>query len=80
LHDHIAKNILHQDPHATNYYGNKEVGEFLRSIMYPGASVDWRRMLKDKTGEDLSARAMVEYFSPLMEYLQKQNKGRKYTI
>ena len=62
LHDHIAKNILKQDPHATNYYGNKEVGAFLADIMRPGASQDWRTVLKDKTGEDLSARAMVEYF------------------
>jgi len=80
LHDHIAKNILKQDPHATNYYGNKEVGQFLHDIMYPGASADWRKMLKDKTGEELSARAMVDYFQPLMEYLKQQNKGRKYTI
>jgi peptidyl-dipeptidase A len=80
LHDHIAKNILKQDPHATNYYGNKEVGEFLKGIMYPGASADWRKMLVEKTGEELSARAMVEYFKPLMEYLQEKNKGRKYTI
>jgi peptidyl-dipeptidase A len=69
LHDHIARNILRQDPHATNYYGNKEVGKFLTSIMYPGASVDWRKMLKDKTGEELSARAMVAYFEPLLTYL-----------
>jgi peptidyl-dipeptidase A len=80
LHDHIAKNILKQDPHATNYYGSKEVGNFLREIMYPGASADWRQMLKEKTGEELSARAMVEYFQPLMDYLKQQNKGRKYTI
>jgi peptidyl-dipeptidase A len=80
LHDHIAKNILKQDPHATNYYGNKEVGNFLREIMYPGASADWRKMLKDKTGEELSARAMVAYFQPLIDYLKQQNKGRKYTI
>ncbi|GHA59591.1 M2 family metallopeptidase [Pontibacter akesuensis] len=80
LHDHIAKNILKQDPHATNYYGKKEVGNFLRDIMYPGASADWRHMLKEKTGEELSARAMVDYFQPLMEYLKAQNKGRKYTI
>lgn len=80
LHDHIAKNILKQDPHATNYYGSKEVGNFLRDIMYPGASADWRKVLKEKTGEDLSARAMVEYFEPLMAYLKEQNKGRKYTI
>ncbi|PRY11958.1 peptidyl-dipeptidase A [Pontibacter ummariensis] len=80
LHDYIAKNILKQDPHATNYYGKKEVGDFLREIMYPGASADWREMLKEKTGEELSARAMVDYFQPLMEYLKEQNKGRKYTI
>ena len=80
LHDHIAKNILHQDPHATNYYGNAEVGQFLRDIMRPGSSRDWREVLKEKTGEDLSARAMVAYFQPLMTYLQQQNKGRKYTM
>ena len=80
LHDHIAKKILNQDPHATNYYGSKEVGSFLRDIMAPGASRDWRTVLKEKTGEDLSARAMVDYFQPLMAYLKDQNKGRKYTM
>ncbi|MGY2132562.1 M2 family metallopeptidase [Hymenobacter sp. HD11105] len=80
LHDHIAKKILNQDPHATNYYGSKEVGTFLRDIMAPGASKDWRTVLKEKTGEDLSARAMVDYFQPLMAYLKEQNKGRKYTM
>ena len=80
LHDHIARKILKQDPHATNYYGHKEVGDFLRDIMRPGASRDWREVLKEKTGEDLSARAMVAYFQPLMAYLQQQNKGRKYTM
>ena len=71
---------MKQDPHATNYYGKKEVGDFLREIMYPGASADWRQMLKEKTGEELSARAMVAYFQPLMDYLKEQNKGRKHTI
>ncbi len=80
LHDHIARNILHQDPHATNYYGNREVGNFLRDIMRPGSSRDWRVVLKEKTGEDLSARAMIDYFQPLMTYLKTQNKGRKYTM
>jgi peptidyl-dipeptidase A len=30
LHNHIATNILKQSPKATNYYGNKEVGNFLK--------------------------------------------------
>lgn len=80
IHDHIAKNILHQDPHATNYFGNKEVGKFIADIMRPGSSVDWRKLLKEKTGEDLSARAMLDYFSPLMDFLKKENTGRKYTL
>jgi peptidyl-dipeptidase A len=80
LHDHIARKILHQDPHATNYYGSKAVGQFLQDIMRPGSSRDWRTVLKEKTGEDLSARAMVDYFQPLMVYLKQQNKGRNYTL
>ncbi len=80
VHEHIAKDILHQDPHATNYYGNKEIGAFLQKMMYPGASGDWRKILKDNTGSDLSAKAMVNYFMPLMDYLKKQNTGRKYTL
>ncbi len=80
IHDHIARKILKQDPHTTNYYGSAEVGKFLYDVMSPGASKDWRAVLRDKTGEDMSARAMLEYFEPLMAYLQEQNKGRKHTL
>ena len=80
VHDYISKNILHQDPHATNYFGNKEVGKFIQDIMRPGGSGDWRKLLKDKTGEDLSARAMLDYFRPLMDWLKKENAGRKYSM
>lgn len=80
IHDHIAKEILHQDPHATNYYDNKEVGKFIGDIMKYGSSKDWREVLKEKTGSELSAKAMLDYFSPLMDYLKKENNGRKYTL
>jgi hypothetical protein len=30
-----------------------------------------------KPGEDSSARAMMEYFKPLMTWLEEQNKGRQ---
>jgi peptidyl-dipeptidase A len=80
IHAHIARDILHQDPHETNYYGNKEVGKFLADIMRPGGSRDWREVLRQYTGEDLSAKAMLEYFEPLMSYLKEVNKGRKETL
>ncbi len=77
LHDTIARKILEQDPRSCNYANNKEVGAFLKSIMDKGATEDWRKVLRDATGEDLSTRAMVEYFKPLMAWLEKQNRGRK---
>lgn len=80
LHNHIAKEILHQDPRATNYYGHKEVGDFIRKIMQPGASKDWREVLKESTGDELNAKAMLDYFQPLVNWLKEQNKGRKYTL
>jgi peptidyl-dipeptidase A len=76
LHAYIAKNILHQPPQSCNYANNKEVGDFLRKIMVKGATEDWRKILKDATGEELSTRAMLEYYQPLMSWLQEQNKGR----
>jgi len=80
LHNHIAKNILNQDPRATNYFGQKGIGDFLRKIMYPGASKDWREVLKESTGQELNANAMLEYFQPLVSWLKQQNEGRKYSL
>jgi len=80
LHNHIAKTILKQDPRATNYFGNIAIGDFLKKIMYPGASKDWRVVLKESTGEDLNANAMLEYFSPLFAWLKHENKGRKHAL
>lgn len=80
FHDYISKNILKQDPQNANYYGNKEVGQFLKDLMEPGATADWRELTREVTGEDLSARAMLDYFDPLMVWLKEENKGRKYTL
>lgn len=80
VHTFIADSILHQDPHATNYWGNKEVGNFLKKIMKPGESVDWRQHLQNCIHSDMSAKALVDYFAPLMGWLKQQNAGRKYTL
>lgn len=80
LHDHIASNILKQDPRATNYYGNKETGQFLHELLAVGATRDWRELLKETTGEEINAKAMLRYFEPLMEYLEKENQGRVHTL
>ena len=76
LHMHICKNILKQDPHHANYHGNKEAGAFLLKLMRPGATRDWRSLVKEATGQEVSAKPMLEYFQPLMAWLEEQNKGR----
>jgi len=77
LHDYIARNILHQPPQACNYADNKEVGTWLNNILKKGSTEDWRKVLKEATGEDISTRAMAEYFKPLQSWLETQNKGRQ---
>jgi peptidyl-dipeptidase A len=80
MHGHIANKILNQNPHATNYFGSEKTGVFLRSIMRWGQARDWRKVLKESTGDELNANAMMDYFQPLMEWLQQQNNGRNYTL
>lgn len=77
FHDYICRKILKQDPHSANYAGHKEVGAWLHSWMSKGATGDWRKLLRDATGEDLSTRAMAEYYAPLLEWLRAQNAGRQ---
>lgn len=77
LHDYIARKILHQDPRSCNYADNKEVGTWLNKILQKGGAEDWRKVLKEATGEDISTRAMADYFKPLQSWLEEQNKGRQ---
>ncbi|MBV9008427.1 MAG: M2 family metallopeptidase [Verrucomicrobia bacterium] len=77
LHDYIARHILHQPPQSCNYADNKEVGAWLNKILEKGGTEDWRKVLKEATGEDISTRAMAEYFKPLQSWLEEQNKGRQ---
>jgi peptidyl-dipeptidase A len=56
---------------------NREVGTWLNNILKKGGTEDWRKVLKEATGEDISTRAMMDYFEPLMSWLEEQNKGRQ---
>ncbi|MGS1017820.1 M2 family metallopeptidase [Allosphingosinicella humi] len=64
--------------HRCSFYGNKQVGEKLNAMLEMGASKPWPDALQAFTGtREISGQAMVEYFRPLMGWLQKQNKGRQ---
>ena len=42
-----------------------------------GATKDWRTVMKEKTGEDIGSRAILEYFKPVEDHLRKLNAAAK---
>lgn len=76
LHRYICREILEQDVHAANYYGNTHVGIYVESILAAGGARDWSQLLYESTGEPLSASPMLDYYEPLLAWLQEQNIGR----
>jgi peptidyl-dipeptidase A len=75
LHDHICRKIVEQEPRQCDYSGNEAAGKFLRDILKLGATRDWRRVMREATGEDIGPRAMLDFYRPVLEDLAKKNQG-----
>lgn len=76
LHDHICTKILKQDVRACDYSGQRAVGDFLRGILSVGATRDWRAVIKEATGQEISPRPMMAFYEPLLDDLAQKNAGR----
>ena len=62
--------------HRCSIYGNKAAGEKLARMLEMGQSRPWPEALEAMTGEkDIDATAMLDYFAPLKQWLDEQNKG-----
>ncbi|XP_064085534.1 angiotensin-converting enzyme-like [Macrobrachium nipponense] len=66
----------HRGPlHKCDFYGSKEAGEILSKMLSLGASKPWWEVLEVMTGEKrMSARALLDYFKPLEEWLKEDNR------
>ncbi|NIA27959.1 MAG: peptidase M2 family protein [Desulfobulbaceae bacterium] len=65
------------DLHACSIYGSKAAGDRLNAMLEAGASEPWPDTLEKLTGtREMDATAIIDYFQPLMGYLQEQNEGR----
>jgi peptidyl-dipeptidase A len=59
-------------------YGNKEAGAKLARMLEMGASRPWPDALEAMTGQrQMDATAVVDYFRPLLDWLDVQNKGQQ---
>ena len=64
--------------HQCSIYENEEVGTRFNAMMEMGSSKPWPDALEAFTGKrDMDGSAILEYFAPLMTYLEEQNKDRK---
>ncbi|QIL89509.1 peptidase M2 family protein [Microbulbifer sp. SH-1] len=63
--------------HRCSIFKNEAAGKKLRDMLAMGASKPWPDAMEALTGQrELDASAIVDYFQPLMVYLQEQNEGR----
>lgn len=63
--------------HACSIYGSEEAGEKLWNMMSYGTSQPWQDTLEAAIGtRDMDASAIIDYFQPLMGWLETQNQGK----
>ena len=79
FHKAMCEAAGHTGPlHTCSIYGSKEAGAKLQAMLALGASKPWPDALEVLTGtREMDAGALMEYFAPLMAYLEEQNEGRK---
>ena len=63
--------------HECSIYGNEDAGRAFQEMLALGRSKPWQDALEKLTGtRQMDATAIVEYFQPLMQWLEEQNRGR----
>jgi peptidyl-dipeptidase A len=64
--------------HRCSIYGSRAAGEKLNAMLEKGMSQPWQETLAEMTGSrEMDATAIIDYFAPLKEWLDKQNEGKK---
>jgi peptidyl-dipeptidase A len=59
-------------------YGNRDAGRAYQEMLALGRSKPWQDALEKLTGQrQMDASALLEYFQPLMQWLDEQNRGRE---
>ena len=64
--------------HRCSIYGNEQAGDKLGQMLALGASQPWPEAMQALTGQrEMDATAIIDYFAPLMAWLEEQNQGRQ---
>ncbi len=79
FHKALCDDIGYEGPlHRCSIYNQPQAGEKLKAMMEMGRSQPWPDAMEALTGQrELDASAIIDYFAPLMSWLEAQNKGRQ---
>lgn len=79
IHRALCEEAGHEGPlHRCSIFGSRSAGDRLASALALGASQPWPDALETLTGSrTIDASAVVDYFAPVMDWLEEQNQGRK---
>ncbi|HEY0036250.1 MAG TPA: M2 family metallopeptidase [Longimicrobium sp.] len=74
----LCRESGHTGPlYRCSFYGSEPAGAKLARMLEAGQSQPWQETLFAMTGErQMDAGAMMEYFAPLKEWLDRQNAGK----
>ena len=78
FHRALCREAGYEGPlYRCSIYGSEAAGDRLRRMMAMGMSQPWPDALEALTGQrEVDASALVEYFEPLVAWLDEQNEGR----
>jgi peptidyl-dipeptidase A len=78
FHRSLCATAGHEGPlHRCSIYGNEEAGRRLIDLLEMGLSRPWQDALEALTGQrEMDATAILDYFAPLGEWLERQNEGQ----
>lgn len=79
FHRALCKAAGHKGPlHQCSIYGNKDAGKKMMAMLKLGAKKPWADALAELGGErTMDATAIIDYYQPLMTWLDTQNKGEQ---
>ncbi len=78
FHKALCEAAGHQGPlYSCSIYDSKEAGEKLWTMMGYGSSQPWQDTLEAAIGtREMDASAIIDYFAPLMGWLEQKNAGK----
>ncbi|ESO94196.1 hypothetical protein LOTGIDRAFT_215685 [Lottia gigantea] len=80
FHKALCQAANHTGPlYKCDIYQSKEAGQKLANMLSLGTSKPWPEAMEAITGQrKMDVRPLVEFFTPLLDWLEKQNSGKKF--